>query len=154
MAPIALRRLAATAALLLGTSACVFTKESPYVVNAGDSTPVAQRENGSPFDRITDRTPIVAFEYGRCAVDSDCAPRGCDNAVCAPEGVAGTCVVDDISACLSQVRASSCGCTDEGVCRWTRDVEVMQCARRMNGVSESRAYSGAEGESYPWRPYY
>ena len=138
----------------VAVSACVFTRESPYVVNAGDSTPVDQREDGTPFDRILDLTPIVAFEAGRCESDADCVPQGCDNAVCAAQGTTTTCVVDRVSACLAEVSSSSCGCTDEGVCRWTRTNEVLYCARIMNDVSETRSYEGAIGEAYPWRPYY
>lgn len=149
------RHLALTAFLLLTfASGCVFTKESPYPVNAGDSTPVSEREVQDAYARITDRTAIVAFEYGRCETDADCLPRGCDNAVCAPEGIMNTCVTDTVSACLANVPTESCGCTDEGVCRWTRNNLVLQCARIATEDNDTRPYGGGEGEAYPWRPYY
>lgn len=143
----------AASALCSLASACIFTKESPYLVNAGDSTPLSEREEKDPFARISDLTPIVAFEAGRCESDLDCVPQGCDRAVCAPEYAPVTCVEDRISECLATVRSSSCGCV-EGVCRWERTNEVLACARLMNDVSETRPYVGAEGESYPWHPYY
>lgn len=146
--------LIASSSLCALASACIFTKESPYLVNAGDSTPLSEREQQDPFARIQDLTPIVAFEVGRCESDADCMPQGCDNAVCSAEGIPATCVVDRVSACLSTVRSSSCGCTEEGVCRWERTNEVLACGRIMNDVSETRAYEGAFGEAYPWRPYY
>lgn len=154
MTPVALRSVLSGLILLIAASGCIFTKESRYPVNAGDSTPISEREDDDAYARIIDRTPIVAFEYGRCESDADCMPRGCDNAVCSPEGFASTCVTDEISACLATVPSTQCGCTDEGVCRWTRNTQVMQCARKANDVSETRAYTGAEGESYPWRPFY
>lgn len=151
-----LRSLAMTlsaASVCLLASACVFTKESPYTVNAGDSTPTSERETPDPFARIIDRTPVVAFEVGRCEQDADCMPQGCDDAVCAAEGIPATCVTDRISACLSEVDRNACGCV-EGVCRWARTNQVLACARLANDVSETRPYEGAQGTEYPWRPYH
>lgn len=154
MTPVVCRHVLSGLIILVALSGCVFTKESRYPVNAGDSTPVSERGDDDAYARIIDRTPIVAFEYGRCEADSDCLPRGCDNAVCSPDGFASTCVTDEVSACLAKVPTSQCGCTDEGVCRWTRNMQVMQCARIVIEGSESRPYDGGEGEAYPWRPYY
>lgn len=155
MKVVALRYALTALFVLTASTGCVFAKESPYPVNAGDSTPVAEREDGDNYARIIDRTPIVAFEYGRCETDDDCAPRGCDNAVCSPDGYAATCISDQVSHCLAEVPRTSCGCTDEGVCRWARDMPVLQCARiySVDG-GETRSYPGSEGEAYPWRPYY
>lgn len=84
--------------------------------------------DADPFARLTDRTGIGAWEFGTCTRASDCAPAGCLDAVCGPVGDDALCDVGSrIGACLQQLDASLCHC-QEGLCRWYRDVEVLQCA--------------------------
>lgn len=154
MTPASIIRIICVYVFALTLSGCIFAKESRYPVNSHDSTPVDEREDGNEYVRIKDRTPIVAFEYGRCESDSDCAPRGCDSAVCAPKGLENACISDSVSACLASLPSELCGCTDEGVCRWTRNTQVMECANIELEKAQPRAYDGAdENSTYPWRPY-
>ncbi len=136
------------------TSGCFFAKESKYPVNTHDSTPVSQRADQNEYARIKDRTPLVAFEYGRCETNDDCAPRGCERSVCAPKGLASTCITDAVGECLSTVPSELCGCTDEGVCRWTRNHSTMTCAGIGAEPASSLPFAGGEHKSYPWRPDY
>jgi len=154
MTPAAFARLTCALCFALAFQGCIFAKESRYPVNSHDSTPVSQREDGNEYARIKDRTAIVAFEYGRCETNADCAPRGCDHAVCAPAGLEATCISDEVSLCLGDLPTSLCGCTDEGVCRWTRNNLVMECANLQVEKTQTRPYDGApEQVTYPWRPY-
>lgn len=155
MTPASFARLFCGLWFALAFQGCIFAKESRYPVNSHDSTPIDAREDGNEYARIKDRTAIVAFEYGRCETNADCAPRGCDSAVCAPAGLDATCISDQVSECLSELPSELCGCTDEGVCRWTRNNLVMECANLPLEHSQTRPYDGTPpNATYPWRPYY
>lgn len=154
MTPASIARILCGLCFALAFQGCIFAKESRYPVNSHDSTPVDEREDKNEYARIKDRTPIVAFEHGRCNEDADCAPRGCDHAVCAPKGLESTCISDNVSKCLAELPAENCGCTDEGVCRWTRNNVVMECANVDLEPRQTRPYDGADTNAeYPWRPY-
>lgn len=131
---------------------CAHDPSAQTVVNAGDSTPLNEREDAMPWDALPDRTHIVAYEFGRCESDADCAPRGCEGSVCSPDGFEGTCVVNEVGTCLAALDANNCACTEEGVCRWARSPEVLACHWEIVEVPESRSYEGAQGYEYPWRP--
>ncbi len=121
------------------------------VISAGSSTPLAVRTAPGPFDGLRDRTAIPAFEYGACDSDFDCAPRGCEGAVCATIDDPAVCSVDPVSTCLARVGAQHCGCV-EGVCRWARSAPVLQCARLGADPAGNRGFRGVEpDEPYPIR---
>lgn len=138
---------------VLVTSGCFFNKPSSTVVNSGDSTPISEREDGIAWDGIRDRTAVVAYEVGRCESDDDCIPRGCDDAVCSPEGTELTCMTSRVGVCLAAIGRQGCLC-NEGVCRWARTPRVMECAAIAVGRPGTRPFRGSEGEAYPNPPGY
>lgn len=146
-------RILATLALLVATTAgCFFNKPPRSVVNAGASTPLEQRESSNAWDGLNERSAVVAYEFGACESDADCAPRGCDGAVCSPDGFEGTCMTDPVASCLADLRGDGCGCV-EGFCRWARSPQVMACSTIIAPRAGSRPYYGGEGEAYPYAPY-
>ena len=60
-----------------------------------------------------------------CAQDSDCAPTGCSNIVCAPlnSTVATTCEYKSVYACFEK---AFCGCR-QGACSWYKGEEYNAC---------------------------
>jgi len=110
------------------------------------------RQQSDPFARISDQTPVHAWEYGNCETAADCMPQGCHEAVCSPAGAEGACIQASIlGACLSQVPDALCGC-EAGVCRWARSPEVLQCAVAAYGRPNNTAVTGSEPGYYPARP--
>ena len=152
MKPPSLLNVLCTVATLFAVAGCM-TAEREVVVNAGDSTPLRLRDNARPYDAMPDHSPIVAYEVGRCESDADCAPRGCSDAVCSPEGGPSLCVTDPVGQCLAQVPRSSCMC-NEGVCRWRRDAAVLQCSTEAIQQIQTRPLPGTPNEPYPVPPHY
>lgn len=109
-------------------------------------------QSDDPFARITNDSPVHAWEFGSCDADSDCVPQGCHSAVCSPAVADMQCIQGSIlGACLSQVASAQCGCED-GMCRWTRSPEVMQCVAAAEGRPTTTPVMGTpRGTVYPAR---
>lgn len=130
--------------VVIGMAACA-AGPGP-VVNAGPSDPSWPRP---PVSAQTDRTDLPAWEFGQCASDLDCAPRGCASAMCTSDETPAVCAESAVGACLATIPAARCGCV-EGVCRWARSVEVMQCAHRAGPRPQTRPFEGGESRGgYP-----
>lgn len=71
-----------------------------------------------------------------CIADSDCAPTGCSNIVCAPlnASIATTCEYSPLFACYEK---AFCGCR-EGACSWYKGEEYHACVADVEreGVKE------------------
>ena len=109
-------------------------------------------QSDDPFARITNDSPVHAWEFGSCDADSDCMPQGCHSAMCSPAVDDMQCIQGSImGACLSQVASAQCGC-DNGMCRWTRSPEVMQCVAAAAGRPTTTPVVGTpRGAVYPAR---
>lgn len=142
-----------TPTLLLLLTGCFANKPPKTVVNAGDSTPIEEREGAVRWEGVPDRTAVVAYEVGHCETDRDCLPRGCDGAVCSPEQMPLTCMTSAVGRCLATVGVSDCGC-NEGVCRWVRSPRVLECAAVATERPGTRPFRGSEGAPYPNPPGY
>ena len=140
------------AALGLTLVRCGAGARDRVVVSGGDSTPLSERADPSPYDGIEDRTAIVAYEFGRCDADSDCSLVGCGGGMCGSESEPAVCAESAVSACLARVGPGACGCV-EGVCRWARTAPVLQCARYEDEPPESRGRYRGPGpyDEYPLR---
>ncbi len=143
------RAAAITFVAVLG--GCAAPAHAP-VVNAGDSTPAAERP-ADPFARVDDRTDVVAYEFGRCEFDTDCVLDACEGSMCAPRGEDAICLVTPVSDCLATVDASMCGC-NEGFCRWARTAPVLICAQLGSERAGTRPFRGTDPDAwYPTRPH-
>ena len=122
------------------------------VVNAGPSTPLSERAAPGPFDGLEEQTAIVAFEFGQCAVDADCAAVACGGAVCGPVAdEPAVCAMSRVGECLAKAPSSSCGCV-EGVCRWARHAPVLLCATMDDPPAGNRGFRNPGSlEEYPLR---
>ncbi len=109
-------------------------------------------QSDDPFARITNDSPVHAWEFGSCEADADCMPQGCHSAVCSPEVLDMQCIQGSIlGACLSQLSGAQCGC-DNGMCRWARSPEVMQCVAAAAGRPTTTPVIGTpDGAVYPAR---
>lgn len=116
------------------------------VVNAGSSDP---GRSAPPVALLPDRTHIPAWEFGLCETDADCVPGGCTGGLCAPAETAAVCSVTEVGMCLATVPSGQCGCV-EGSCRWTRSIEVMQCAGLAAPRPQTQPFLGFDRRSpYP-----
>ncbi|MCB9521501.1 MAG: hypothetical protein H6700_12905 [Myxococcales bacterium] len=119
------------------------------VVSSGSSTP----PDGpmAPFQRMNHDLAAVAFEFGLCEADADCAPRGCGGSICSPDDVPAVCEVNDVSECFARVPSAECGCVD-GACRWARTAPVMQCSQLIADRPSNRPFRSTDPpEMYPIR---
>jgi len=139
----ALRRLAGAA-----VSALVATCGPQAVVSSGSASPPAD----DPFGRMEQRIAAVAYEFGLCEHDADCAPRGCGGAVCSTNDEPAVCNAGDVAACFATVPSQHCGCVD-GACRWDRTAPVMQCSQLASERASNRPFRPVDGlgEMYPIR---
>jgi hypothetical protein len=121
-------------------------------VGAGSSVPIAERASSGPFDGLEEQTAIVAFEFGACEVDADCAALSCGGAVCGPlEDEPAVCAMSRVGECLSNVPSSSCACV-EGACRWSRHAPVLLCATMDDPPAGNRGFRNpGRLEEYPLR---
>lgn len=145
-----LRLLPFALLLTLSVVACAGGARAP-LVTAGAPTPLSERDGSDPFAWIEERTPIVAYEFGQCEQDADCAPRGCGGAMCSTDDEPAVCLHSPVSECLARVPASSCGCV-EGVCRWARDANVLLCSIQDDPPAGNRGFrNDARNDEYPLR---